>query len=334
MIRVKKDFYAIGQGCFYSEKLFFNNEIRTIVYDCGSIQMDKLILEISQSGLSEIDYLVISHFHKDHINGITFLKQRCTIKNVIIPKLEPLDVAFYLGSGNTIEEILISPESFFDGSNIIVVNSGMGESDIKIGSNLANEITHNTCVPIFSYDSNVIWVLKFYIDSLQLNLNALTAKQKQAYDSIISIDNYAEKKRELIDVYKKLSKKDINLTSMSMISAPINHYWHYRHDVVISVMNGDILLDNEAKIVTFTKHYSDFNNFKFDFHIPHHGSHKNLLRPINEWLIESGIVMSGYENQYGHPSGIILRKFSDSRIPVKKLTEFDRKYSKLIVCNL
>jgi len=38
--------------------------------------------------------------------------------------------------------------------------------------------------------------------------------------------------------------------------------------------------------------------------------------------------MSGYYNTYGHPSGIILRKFNDSNIKLKKLTEFDKNYIK------
>ncbi len=330
IIKIKKVFYAIGQGCFYSERLFFENEIRTIVYDCGSMQIEKLKKEISNSGLKEIDYLIISHFHKDHINGIEFLKQNCTIKNVIIPKLEPLDVAFYLGSGNTIEDILINPKNYFGNSNIIMVNSEGESNELDTDTNLPSEITHMTPIPLYRIDSKIVWVIKLYIDKLEIDLNSLNDKQKETYDSLTTIDNYEKKKQDLIDAYKKLSRKNINLTSMSMVSGPKPHLWPYHHKMAISVLNGDILLNKEEKIKAFIDHYTEFGSHYFDFHIPHHGSHKNLKRPLNEWIIQRGIVMSGYENDHGHPSGVVLRKFSDSRIPVKKLTEFDKNYSKLI----
>ena len=114
-----------------------------------------------------------------------------------------------------------------------------------------------------------------------------------------------------------------------MLSAPYSYDGWYYNNNPISIMNGDIMLDNEDKILEYTKHYSDFNKFIFDFHIPHHGSHKNMKRPINEWINNKGIIMSGYDNNYGHPSGIILNKFSDAKIATKILTEYDKNYTRI-----
>ncbi|WP_452220263.1 MBL fold metallo-hydrolase [Lacinutrix salivirga] len=340
MINIKKTFYSIGQGCFYSEKIYFDNEVKTIVYDCGSENgkspnKNRLEKEIQQSGLNTIDFLIISHFHADHINGIDELKKNCIIKNVIIPKIDALDIAFYLGTGNTVSELLLNPTSYFRGSNnsdnpnIIVVDSEGEENQIDDLVKIPNRISQNSNIPVLKFDNRIIWILRFYIDKRVFKNDNRTDEQKKIIRETLSITDYEKNKTELIAAYKALSKKDINLTTMSMISTPTNnHPFFHRHDYPISAMNGDILLSDENRIKDYVEHFSDFINNSVHFHIPHHGSHKNLCRPINEWQIESGIIMSGYENKYGHPSGIILRKFKDSNIPLKKLTQFDRNFTK------
>lgn len=330
MIRLKKSFYAIGQGCFYSEQIYFNSEIKTIVYDCGSLETDRLEKEILQSGLGKIDYLVISHFHKDHINGIEKLKDIFEIKNVIIPKIDALDVAFYLGSGNTIENILINPTNFWGDTNIYTINPNNEGQELVTTKNLPTDINHGSKFPILEVDKHVIWILKFYVDKRVFLNNRWTKVEKQLIDDINTITDYESNKEKLKEAYRKLSNKDVNLTSMSMISSPNINHWFYSDDSSVSFMNGDLLLNSEDKIKAIVKHFADFGNLKIDLHIPHHGSHKNLIRPINEWVINKGIIMSGYDNQFGHPSGIILRKFADSRIPIKSLTQFDKNYTKTL----
>jgi hypothetical protein len=341
MINIKKTFYSIGQGCFYSEKIFFGKEVKTIVYDCGSENgkspnKNRLEKEIEQSGLDVIDFLVISHFHSDHINGIEKLKKHFTIKNVIIPKIDALDVAFYLGTKNTIEDLLLDPDSYFKGTNnsedpnIIRINPEGEPNELNDSLKLPSEISQNTNIPVIKFGKDLIWILRFYIDKRVFNTDKRTKEQKEIIDKTLTIKDYTRNKKELIDAYKTLSK-DVNLTTMSMISAPISNHRYFFHgnkDYPISIMNGDILLSDEKRIKDYTNHFSDFKHHPFHFHIPHHGSHKNLCRPINEWFIKKGIVMSGYYNTYGHPSGIIIRKFNDSNIKLKKLTEFDKNYIK------
>ena len=340
MIKNKKIFYAIGQGGFYSEKIYFGNEIKTIVYDCGSLNKERLSKEISQSGLGIIDYLVISHFHKDHINGIEELKSLYTIKNVIIPKIDTQDILFYLKDYSKKSDIgyrnlVLNPSDFFKGTNenedpnIITVDTESEQIEIIDTKKIPNKISHKTNIPIFSNNNSPLWILRFYVDKGSFDKVKLTKTQKDLINSISSIKDYTDNLTELKKVYNGISKDNVNLTSMSMVSAPL-HYerWYYENNS-ISIMNGDILLDKEEKIFEFTNHYSDFKQNNYNFHIPHHGSHKNLKRPINEWIINKGIIMSGYDNNYGHPSGVILRKFSDTKIPVKVLTEYDKNYIKI-----
>jgi hypothetical protein len=146
-----------------------------------------------------------------------------------------------------------------------------------------------------------------------------------------NITDFKNNKSELIKFYKKISKKDVNLTTMSMASFPNRDFWifyDYRK-LCISVMNGDILLNSEENILKYVQHFSELNNFLIHFHIPHHGSHKNLIRPLTEWKLKRGIIFSGYENQYGHPSGVILRKFQDANIPLSVLTEYNKQIMKV-----
>ena len=76
MILNIKTFYAVGQGGFYSERIFFEGKEFCVVYDCGAITKfpydgptKKLKQTIDDSGLEKMDCLVISHLDSDHING-------------------------------------------------------------------------------------------------------------------------------------------------------------------------------------------------------------------------------------------------------------------------
>lgn len=63
-----------------------------MVYDCGTLQsrapglINKRIDEFFSKG-EVIDFLVISHFHEDHMNGINRLLERCNVKRLYLPFL-------------------------------------------------------------------------------------------------------------------------------------------------------------------------------------------------------------------------------------------------------
>lgn len=87
----------MGQGAFYSERFVFSdgNKPFTVVYDCGSgksldiAECAKSELEHFITTVDEIDLLFISHFHKDHFNGIKMLLDKgVLIKNIIMPYMD------------------------------------------------------------------------------------------------------------------------------------------------------------------------------------------------------------------------------------------------------
>lgn len=79
--------HAVGQGLFYSGRI----GDFVFVYDCGSESTEEhLNREINNLEIPEnkIDLLIISHFHRDHINGITRLLARVEkVDHVVMPYL-------------------------------------------------------------------------------------------------------------------------------------------------------------------------------------------------------------------------------------------------------
>lgn len=84
-------FVPVGQGAFYLEKFEIGEEKFNIVYDCGTSTETVDIKSKIRSYFKkdeEIDYVFISHLHKDHISGLDFLLKHCNVKNIIFPLSE------------------------------------------------------------------------------------------------------------------------------------------------------------------------------------------------------------------------------------------------------
>lgn len=81
-------FVPVGQGAFYLEKFEIGEEKFNIVYDCGTstetVDIKTKIKSYFEED-EEIDYVFISHLHKDHISGLDFLLKHCNVKNVVFP---------------------------------------------------------------------------------------------------------------------------------------------------------------------------------------------------------------------------------------------------------
>lgn len=90
MCKVERIFMPVGQGAFYKESLCGDDEKITMVYDCGTLQSEEFISKRIEDDFQKnevIDFLVISHFHKDHISGIDKLLKHCNVKRLFLPFL-------------------------------------------------------------------------------------------------------------------------------------------------------------------------------------------------------------------------------------------------------
>ena len=96
---VTRTFHPVGQGAFYSEVFRMDDKVCFVtVYDCGSetAPKGKTVSALGQQILEfknrlgpnpKIDILFISHFHADHVNGLSNLLSGVEVKKTVVPML-------------------------------------------------------------------------------------------------------------------------------------------------------------------------------------------------------------------------------------------------------
>lgn len=93
MIKADFKFYPVGQGCFYAGSIKIKNNEFVIVYDCGTVSREEYLnksIDEFKKKFKKIDLLMISHFDKDHVNGIKRLLTGIHCEMVIIPYYLPI----------------------------------------------------------------------------------------------------------------------------------------------------------------------------------------------------------------------------------------------------
>lgn len=93
-IELDRTFWSVGHGAFYTEEHMCHSSEKTFcaVYDCGG--KSKIIVErqidefLAPNSSKKINYLFISHFHRDHINGVRYLLGNANVEHIVIPQLE------------------------------------------------------------------------------------------------------------------------------------------------------------------------------------------------------------------------------------------------------
>lgn len=141
-MEMTRTIHPVGQGAFYTE--YFEDEINTynVVYDCGSETpfsgRGKLIdNEITQTfGKGEvINALFISHFHKDHINGIEKLLKHCKVEYIFLPIIDNISKLLLITSYDNKDfvDFILSPSDYIkrisDNTIVISVNVDNSEFD-------------------------------------------------------------------------------------------------------------------------------------------------------------------------------------------------------------
>jgi len=92
-LQFKFDFHNVGQGLFHTGKIGDFN----FVYDCGSMKKDNVVEAVKyykneDLKIEPIDILIISHFDKDHVNGLDKLLSGVKVEYAIIPYYSPSEM--------------------------------------------------------------------------------------------------------------------------------------------------------------------------------------------------------------------------------------------------
>lgn len=85
-----RSFLPVGQGAFYLEQFRCASEKINVVYDCGSDKKVNLVQAQIDDMFDQgetIHAVFISHLHEDHMNGLTYLLERCRVKRLFFPLL-------------------------------------------------------------------------------------------------------------------------------------------------------------------------------------------------------------------------------------------------------
>lgn len=259
-------FHGVGQGLFYSAKLYRNenNIAFNFVYDCGTLRKkdeDKLDEAINSCNFNDgdekvIHALFISHFHMDHISGVTKLLSKCQIRNIFIPYFSPEELLLLciendVGSDSDLFELYRDPVMYFSekfNANVFVIDPSLDDthkfdnmqepnsgdpSDFYFWGNIHSHHNYNhhtiyNCNNLSIEPRYFGWILKIYQDqdkhqqeAIQNQVRALYA---DLYDGSSEID-FAEalKNEHFVQKAKKLYDQvqgRINQSSLVLYHAP------------------------------------------------------------------------------------------------------------------
>ena len=89
---MRRIFLPVGQGAFYCEKFTkaeYGRDV-AVIYDCGTLSDKNHIQDCIDKnfyGIKIIEALFISHFDRDHVNGVPLLFEKFKIRRIYFPML-------------------------------------------------------------------------------------------------------------------------------------------------------------------------------------------------------------------------------------------------------
>lgn len=79
------DFLDVGKA----DSMVLRTENSTVIIDCGEKNDGKQILEfLEENEIESVDYLIITHYDKDHVGGSAKIINNIEVKNVLAPDYE------------------------------------------------------------------------------------------------------------------------------------------------------------------------------------------------------------------------------------------------------
>ena len=98
----KFDFTILKAG--QADAIFMQTQTHSIILDCGEKDDgDELVELLQEKGVSNVDYIFITHFDKDHVGGFPEVVENVTASNIIVPD--------YVGNNDEYEKYMETVDS-------------------------------------------------------------------------------------------------------------------------------------------------------------------------------------------------------------------------------
>jgi Predicted hydrolase (metallo-beta-lactamase superfamily) len=347
-------FYGVGQGLFYSGMIENGDKRFSFVYDCGSSGdkanlyrcIDEYIetLPKGNGGKKHLDMLILSHFHRDHINGLEYFLERVEVSLAVIPynpdeylTLFALDSRVAEEPDDFILDFLSDRFSFLKAHGVKTVIELCGKTEIdKDTPNLKFADGGNLTVYGASRVSEERYLIDFDAFRFRLSLDGLswlfsfrqtkeeTSSAKAFLDSkcIGNVESVrALTEREEILRINKAAEVFIPVLNRSSLMC-----FHYPEDEPSkgSFLTGDVPLMDEWEQQLFPAGLNAGNEI-YCYQVPHHGAKEVYPHHIKA---QNYLVSVGEHNIYGHPDIDTMLKLSDSFELMTILNENDNfRYS-------
>ncbi len=310
---MKVTFHEVGQGDTIT--IDFNNKQTRIfgIIDCksnisvlpddyfinnntfhkGEIKICSIINYLRDENIKDINFLVSSHPHEDHISGIETLLKYCYEKNIIIEK--------YFHTFEVLSEFKIS-------------NTNKRDALLKIEKKFG-QLSRLTKIKLF-YKK-----LRDYEKTITNEKGEPIIKESQYIEPgiiLISIDNYivkfispSGKERK---IFNESTSETINPFDFEDDNDLINLISSL---VIIEIEDNLVILNSDAMPVTFDRLLDEEskileNKKSVLVQLPHHGSEKNYVLDFFKYLKKNSqskpkaVISSGKNEHYKHPSTSVI----------------------------
>ncbi|MFQ1844798.1 MBL fold metallo-hydrolase [Aeromonas veronii] len=340
-----RSFHSIGQGAFYTEE--FSNF--TAVYDCGtdtvigsgtSSTREKMIKNEITSVFEEnakINVLFISHFHRDHINGLEFLLSRCHVDYVVVPYLQEfsrieLFLETYVKNSEFINNAILDPAETIQkcspNTKVIYINPFKENSDENTEVQLESLIHGNTINSNISLRSKIIGFWEYIPCNFDFSTRSKKLQAELNKNNIIISNTSSFKntwknshdQKKIKSAYKKLGG-NFNATTMTVYSGHLGekHFYQQLSDNHCSLCchtfcsdcscyrtfgSGCLFLGDfeanknwSALEHAYTKKWDNIRVIQ----IPHHGAKDNYTSNLNKKPFIYSVISAGTVNSHRHP---------------------------------
>ena len=329
---MERVFMPVGQGAFYIEKF---NDGFTVVYDCGSYKNTSIIEENIKNSIldtNNIDLLVISHYHEDHINGLEYLfKNNFHVKRMLMPYLNLTEqIESYVD-----EDIKNNSNDFYkdfciDPNQALRDNFGKSTEITFVypeQSNQQNEVNiQDLSASINSGDKITCDVKNFTWSYIPFNFQDI--KRTEQFNTLTeklpirTIDEfkayYIQNKDDFINIYKKDMTGDMNTNSLVLYSSAYSNIkttiysrrksFSFTQNISGCLYLGDYNAKDNLKMKEFKEKYESLFKEISTIQIPHHGSRHNYNPKLNFKPNIISVISAGINNKFEHPHNETLKE--------------------------